>query len=402
MQFLSLTLALESIRRFPLRTFLIALSNMVAVFAMIVLVTILQSLEAKVRQLFLSRNVDLVYVMRQPPTLGFRQLREIAKFPLLTLEEAEYLQRYVKNAEVVVPAVERSEGVRYRDHSLQAWIMAYSAGYPMVYDVPLALGRHFNEEDWRHRRAVAVLGDRVARELFPGKSPLNHWIWVGTQAYLVIGVVQPRGSVLGIDMDRLVWLPLSRWLAGRNEIDYIILRSKGLNVEDTLEETRFWLRVHRNLARSQPDNFGLVTTEGFLDILRSATQALSGALVGMVSLGLLVGGIVLMNVLLMAVSERTAEIGLRKALGARPSDITRQFLVEALVLAGLGGFTGVLCSIGVSIVIARYMNLPWTFPWWSAGLGIVLTGLSGIAFGYYPAHRASRLDPITALLSEFG
>jgi putative ABC transport system permease protein len=398
----SLRIALHVLRQYPLRTAFIIVTNMTAVLALIVLVVVMQSLQAKVRELFSSQGADMLYLTRRPPILRVTDLRKYENYPSISMAEVEFLRRQLRLAEAVVPAAYDSADVTFQGRSVRAAVQARSADYLAVENLPLYLGRHFTPDEDAHRRRVAVLGWGVYRELFRGQDPLRRWVWIGGQAYRVVGVVQERGTLLGNDMDTVVWVPLRAWRGARPDVDYVILRPRSGREDDLMEEVRFWLRLKRRLRPFQEDNFGLMTTEGFLDILRNATQALSLALVGIVSLGVLVGGIVLMNILLMAVAERTQEIGIRKAVGAHPSAIAAQFLWEAIVLASLGGFAGVAVGLGISYLVSRLLSLPWTFPFWVAGLGLGLTGLSGVLFGYYPARRAARLDPVQALHYEHG
>ncbi len=398
----ALRIALQVIRRYPLRTAFLVVTNMTAVLALIVLVVVMQSLQAKVRELFSSQGADILYLTRRPPVLRATDLRRYEGYPPISMAEVEFLRRQLRMAEAVVPATYDSVDVAFQGRSVRVAVQARSADYLAVESLPLYAGRHFTPDEDAHRRRVVVLGWGVYRELFSGQDPLRRWVWVGGQAYRVVGVVRERGTLLGSDLDTVVWVPLRAWRGARPDVDYVILRPRPGRENELMEEVRFWLRLKRRLRPAQEDNFGLMTTEGFLDILRNATQALSLALVGVVGLGVLVGGIVLMNILLMAVAERTQEIGIRKAVGAHPSAIVAQFLWEAILLASLGGVAGVAAGLGISYLVSGVLGLPWTFPFWVAGLGLALTGVSGVLFGYYPARRAARLDPVQALHYEHG
>lgn len=398
----ALRIALRVIRQYPLRTAFIVVTNMTAVLALIVLVVIMQSLQAKVRELFSSQGADILYLTRRPPVLRVTDIRKYESYPPISTAEVEFLRRQLRWAEAVVSATYDPVDVTFQGRSVRAAVQGRSADYLVVENLPLYLGRHFTPDEDAHRRRVVVLGWGVYRELFQGRDPLRQWVWIGRQAYRVVGVVRERGTLLGSDLDTVVWVPLQAWRGVRPDVDYVILRPKSGRENDLMEEVRFWLRLKRQLRPTQEDNFGLLTTEGFLDILRNATRALSRALIGVVGLGVLVGGIVLMNILLMAVAERTQEIGIRKAVGAHPSAIAAQFLWEAIILASLGGLAGVGVGLGISYLVSRALSLPWAFPFWVAGLGLALTGISGVLFGYYPARRAARLDPVQALHYEHG
>jgi putative ABC transport system permease protein len=183
-------------------------------------------------------------------------------------------------------------------------------------------------------------------------------------------------------------------------VDISIKAADPSNVQEAIEETRMIMRTRHHLRPTQDDDFGFVTTQEFLDLYQQVTKGVYSALVGLVAISLVVGGIVVMNIMLVAVTERTREIGIRKAIGARRRDVLRQFLIEAIVLSAIGGLTGVALGFGLAVVIAQVTPLPYSLTWWSIALGIGLSSIVGIVFGIYPAAKAARLDPIVALRYE--
>ncbi|HET6637663.1 MAG TPA: FtsX-like permease family protein, partial [Gemmatimonadota bacterium] len=207
----------------------------------------------------------------------------------------------------------------------------------------------------------------------------------------------------GVTQDDFVVIPLEAWqkiFSRRESVSISIKAGNPDDIQASIDEARMIMRARHNLRPSEPDDFGFMTTQELLDLYRKITTGIYSALVGLVAISLVIGGIVVMNIMLVAVTERTREIGIRKAIGARGSDIMRQFLTEAVILAALGGLTGVALGFGIAILISQITPLPYALKWWSIALGIGVSSLVGIVFGIYPAAKASRLDPIVALRHE--
>jgi putative ABC transport system permease protein len=284
-------------------------------------------------------------------------------------------------------------------------LTATTPDYFNIKSFTIAEGRAFTAEENRAGLPVVVLGWELSQKLFGGKDPVGKYVTIHTLPYRVIGVVEKQGNLLGISLDKFAIAPANspakRWVNPPFVIDALVV--KGDTQEEmraALAETQAIMRSRRHLRPNQSDNFALETADEVLDFWGKISKVLFLALPMLVGISLVVGGIVIMNIMLMAVAERTREIGLRKSLGATRSDILRQFLVEATTLSTVGAAIGVGTGIGLAFLIARFSPLPASVAPWSIPLGVALGGGVGILAGVIPAGRAARLDPITALRQE--
>ena len=252
---------------------------------------------------------------------------------------------------------------------------------------------------------MVVLGYDLAQKLFPDINPVGHTVRIHGIPYRVIGVVERQGNLLGISLDKFVVAPavspIQREVNPPGVIDALIVRSSSVpEMRDAMEQTEAIMRGRRHLRPRQDDNFTLETSEGVLNFWNKLSRILYAVGPGLVGIALVVGGIVIMNIMLMAVAERTREIGIRKSLGARRRDILRQFLAEATALATVGASLGIVTGIALSMLLQAVSPLPATVSPFSIVLGVVVGGGVGIVAGVYPASRAARLDPIAALRQE--
>jgi putative ABC transport system permease protein len=307
--------------------------------------------------------------------------------------------------DAVMAELQGSGRVTYRDRSLDnTSIHGLSAEYVdfAVYDVER--GRLMSAIEVSTSRPVAVLGWQVADRLFGSEvEPLDKVIQIDGVHFRVVGIATKKGSLLGQSQDNYVNIPLGQFQAifgSRRSLMVTVKPRDVSNMQAVMDQATVALRSARGLKPKQPDNFGLFTSDTILDIYHQATNGIFAVLVGVVALSLVVGGIVIMNIMLMVVTERTREIGLRKALGARRSDIMAQMLTESGVLSVLGGVVGTFVGAGIARAIAAFTPIPASVELWSIALGIGITALVGLFFGLYPASRAARLDPIEALRRE--
>jgi putative ABC transport system permease protein len=264
-------------------------------------------------------------------------------------------------------------------------------------------GRMMSGAEVDRGQNVALLGWDTADQLFGEVSPLEKTITISGTPFRVVGVSSRKGSLFGNSQDAFVVIPLSaytRIFGSRQSLSLMVKPNSPEVLKTAIEDTTLALRVARRLKPRDRDNFGIFTSDTLTGIYEQATNGIFAVLVGVVALSLLVGGIVIMNIMLMAVSERTREIGLRKALGAKRRDIMSQFLTESVTLSSLGGIVGIMLGFVAAQLIAYFSPLPATLEVWSVLLGIGITAGVGLFFGAYPAARAARLDPIEALRRE--
>ena len=295
--------------------------------------------------------------------------------------------------------------VTYRDKSIDnTRIQGVSGEYINFSTFDAERGRLMSPTEVDTSRAIAVLGWQTADRLFGSEiEPIDKTIQVEGVHFRVVGVSSKKGSILGRSQDEFIVLPIGQFqmIFGSRRSMNLTVRPRDLDqLPQAMDSATIALRSTRGLKPKQPDNFGMFTSGTILDIYHQATNGIFAVLVGVVALSLVVGGIVIMNIMLMVVTERTREIGLRKALGARRSDIMAQMLTESVVLSIFGGIVGTAFGSGIAVAIASFTPVPAAVEAWSIALGIGITALVGLFFGLYPAARAARLDPIEALRKE--
>ena len=301
----------------------------------------------------------------------------------------------------------QSEGrgrISYRDKSIDnVSVQGVTAEYVNFSSYDAERGRLMSPTEVERAQPVAVIGWQTADRLFGTLDPLDKILQIEGIHFRVVGVSAKRGTIFGQSLDEFAVIPLGQYqmIFGSRRPLSVTVKPRDLSLISTaMDETTMALRVARRLKPKQPDNFGLFTSDTFLDLYHSATNGIFAVLVGVVALSLVVGGIVIMNIMLMVVTERTREIGLRKALGARRRDIMIQMLTESVILSMCGGVIGTVLGSAIALAIAALTPIPAAVEAWSVAVGIGITALVGLFFGLYPAMRAARLDPIEALRRE--
>jgi putative ABC transport system permease protein len=323
----------------------------------------------------------------------------------VSLEDARAIRRYSPLVAAVMADSTAGGRITYRDRSIdQTQIRGVTAEYVNFSSFDAERGRLMSPTEIDTRRPVTVIGWQTADRLFGSEiDPLDKIIQVEGVHFRVAGVSAKRGSVLGQSQDEFAIIPLGQFQAifgSRRQLSVSVKPRDLSRISQAMDDATIALRIQRRLKPKQPDNFGMFTSDTILGIYNSATRGIFAVLVGVVGLSLVVGGIVIMNIMLMVVTERTREIGLRKALGARRSDIMAQMLTESVVLSVFGGVIGTLLGSGIALTIASFTPIPASVEVWSIALGIGITALVGLFFGLYPAMQAARLDPIEALRRE--
>jgi ABC-type antimicrobial peptide transport system permease subunit len=408
-------MALDTLFMHKLRSFLTVLGVVIGITAMIAVSSILVGLDADIRGFLDDFGTNTLFVFKFNP--GFRTSRltaeERTRKPL-SLEDAEAIAEFcpsVRNVAVeVFPRItsfhRRLPSARYRDR--EVFSVEYTGTIPsweQVYNARMRKGRFFSEAENMHRAQVAVIGPDLAEGLFPDVDPIGKEILVDASNFEVIGVLEKRKGQFFRDegADKVVLIPYRtyRKINPNDDEHFIGAEAHPGRKAAAEDEIRSLLRRRRNVAFNKPDNFGLTSGEQMANEFRQI-MGMTALLISVVSsIGLLVGGVGVMNIMLMSVTERTREIGVRKAIGARRRDIIWQFLTEAMTLTGAGGVIGVLLGIGISMLInATLPRLPSTVPIWAVVLGVATSMSVGLFFGMYPAVKAARLDPVEALRYE--
>ena len=401
----STALAVQSIWANKLRSMLTVLGNIVAVTAIVVVVSLIQGMNAMVSGAIVNEvGADAFSVQRLPFTRTDDDIERVRANPLLTLEEADAIRAFSRSIGSVMAQAQQPAALTYRDQLLdRVEIQGVTQEYLDFASFNVDRGRMMTAVEVERSRPVAILGTDTAMRLFGDASPIDKTVQIEGVHFRVVGVSRKKGGFLGISLDSFAVIPLGAYMKLFGARPSLSLSIKPLSpalLDTAMDDTTVALRVARHLKSSQESNFGIVTSDTVLGLYRQATTGIFAVLVGVVALSLVVGGIVIMNIMLMVVSERTREIGLRKAVGARRADILWQVLTESVALSICGGVAGIALGALISQGIASVTPLPARLEPWSVALGIGITGAVGLFFGLYPALRAARLDPIEALRRE--
>ena len=401
-------IALESLRGHKLRTFLTLLGNIVGTMSVIAVVSLIYGTDRYVSQVVLDEGTDVFTISRVDDVqflTDFDAFLESLNNPDLTLDDRDWLSGRLEEAALVGAEVRvrsdiRAGGNSFRDCRLRG----VTEDYAVLEDLPLILGRHLNRQDVLGSSQVAVLGFEVARDLFPRRAdPVGQEVKIGGRHFRVIGVVEDRGTVMGNNRNQFAVIPITSWqkVFGSGQSVEIKIAARDLErMEEAQDEASFLMRVRHRLRPLERNDFAVSTSDQLLSIWDGISKAIYGALVPLVGISLVVGGIVLMNIMLVSVTERTREVGIRKALGAKRRAILWQFLIEAVTLSLVGGVLGIAIGVLIAWVISLLSPLPFAVAGWSFALGLGTTFIIGAVFGTYPAWKAAGFDPVEALRHE--
>ena len=399
------TLALQAIWANKLRSLLTVLGNIVAVTSIIAVVSLVQGLNASVKDAIQSDlGADTFAVQRRGPTRTEEEEERAASNPRVTLQEAAALRTFSPRIKLVMAEASGGGQAKYRDESLDnIQIRGVTKEFVMLPTTDVERGRVITPSEFDAGRQVAILGFDTADRLFGTIDPIEKTITLAGVHFRVVGVAEKKGAVFGQSQDEYAVVPLEafqRIFGSRQSLQLTVVPSDPSVVRAAMDDATLAMRIQRRLRPKEPDNFGVLSSETILNIYNQATSAIFAVLIGVVGLSLVVGGIVIMNIMLMAVTERTREIGLRKSLGARRRDILSQILTESVTLSVFGGVVGTAMGFLVAWIISQLSPLPAVVEVWSVVLGISMTAIVGLFFGLYPAMRAASLDPIEALRRE--
>jgi putative ABC transport system permease protein len=382
------------------------LGNIVAVTSIIAVVSLIQGLNASVKQAILNDAGSDSFIVQQFGIVrSDEEWLKVQSNPRITQKDAIAVKRHSQQVSAVMLSSQGRARVTYRDASIdRVEITGVTPEYVNFSSYDAERGRLISPTEVDVGRPVAVIGAQLAERLFgPGVEPLDKTIQIQGLHFRVIGVSAKRGTVFGQTLDEFAVIPLApfqQMFGSRRQLSMSVKPRDFGQIQSAIDDTTLAMRIARRLKPSQPDNFAIFSSDTVLGLYQTATGGIFAVLIGVVALSLVVGGIVIMNIMLMVVTERTREIGLRKALGARRSDITVQILTESIVLSVFGGVVGTILGAVIAITISRLTPIPASVQLWSVALGIGITALVGLFFGLYPATRAARLDPIEALRRE--
>jgi putative ABC transport system permease protein len=401
----SVRLALASIWANKLRSLLTLLGNIVAVSSIITVVALIQGVNAAVTNAIVSDlGADAFTIQRTGIIRNQDEADRQRNNPRVTLDDARAIRRFSTAVDAVMAQAQTSTTVSYGSEELQSiQVQGVSEEYIEFGTFDAERGRMISPIEIQRSRPVALLGWQTAERLFGTNDPLDKRIRIAGLPFTVVGVSKKKGAFFGQSLDEFVVIPLPQYqklFGSRQSLALMVKPRDASLVSVARDEARMALRIQRRLNVREEDNFGIIASDSVLDIYTQATTGIFAVLVGIVALSLVVGGIVIMNIMLMVVSERTREIGLRKALGAKRRDIMSQVLTESITLSLTGGVIGIAIGALFAQGLSAVTPLPAALELWSVALGVVITALVGLFFGWYPARRAAMLDPIEALRRE--
>lgn len=398
-------LALAALWAHKLRSLLTLLGVIIGVTSVIAVVSFVDGLNAYVAERIFNLGADVFLAGRSPAVIiDMDTWLEARKRREITWEDYEAVREACTECRWVGATLRRNGEVVFGNNSVRdTFIAGYTYYMPFIYDIEVEFGRHLSEAEQDRSAPVAVIGWDIYETLFNGLDPLNREVRVDGTPFQIVGVAKKRGSALGQSRDNFVIIPLSTYLKRYGSRQSLRIWGKAYGeerLEAAMDQVRLVLRARRHLSYNQNDDFALENNQSFLAIWESISAAFFVAIIAVSSIALVVGGIVIMNMMLVSVTERTREIGIRKALGARRGDILKQFLLEAGTIAFVGGAIGILLGLGIAQGVAALTSLPAAVKGWSVVMGLLVSTSVGLFFGVYPANRAARLDPVVALRME--
>ncbi len=403
----AIRIALLSLWANKLRSVLTLLGVVIGVAAVIAVVTFVNGINGYVAEKIFNLGANSFLISKQPNVVtDVDEFIEANKHKDLTMDEYRAVADGCDACKDVGASLRSFNGnvVYGTQSSTDTWIRGWTPSMARIYDLDLVAGRMLNENDENTASSVAIIGQDIRENLLDGIDPLGKEIRVDGRAYRVVGVGKKEGKTLGQSRDNYVILPIATWLKAYGSHNSIIVWGKafdaGAPFERAVDQARVILRSRRHDRVGEKDSFVIESNASFLSIWSDLSGTFFIVMIVIASISLIVGGIVIMNIMLVSVTERTREIGIRKALGARPRDVLRQFLIESITMALIGGLIGVAGGIGIAKLVTLAIGMPSAIELWAIFAGLAVSASVGVFFGVYPARKAAKLDPIAALRFE--
>jgi putative ABC transport system permease protein len=402
--FESVLVALGSLRANKLRSILTLIGVIIGVTTVIAVVSVISGMNRYVASTINQLGATTFFATKFGIITSEEEWHEAMARKPLTVDDMVAVREQCASCVRVGGQVGTSRKIKFGNQSLaDVEISGSTPELSLMTDTRLLEGRLINQNDVEHRRRVAFVGMEIKKQLFSAIDPIGKEIAIAGVPYEIVGVAEEKGSFLGQNLDNFVDIPLTTFekqFGRRRSVDLFVQAQAVATMNVTQDEVRSILRARRHDRYHDKDSFQLLTSESFMSLYRNLTSTVFVAMIGIASISLVVGGIVIMNIMMVSVTERTREIGIRKAIGARRSSIMVQFLIEAVTLAAVGGITGILLGAGAARLLAALTPLPAAMEAWSVVAGILVSSAVGLASGVWPAVKAARLDPIEALRYE--
>jgi len=401
----TLKLALDALRAHKLRSFLTLLGVILAVLTLVSVMSVISGLNFYVADRVANLGANVYLIDRFGIITSQAAFIKAQKRPLLTLEECERLQSSMKLARAIACEQDHNVEVKSGNQTMQnVRMMGATQNFAEVRNLNVAHGRFITQADEEHRSEVVFVGPDLVKKFYPNQDPLGKTLRVQTHTYEIIGVAEPLGSAFGESQDNYMIMPLPAWRKGWHTVnDWVLILVQAPSQElfqASEDEARMYLRAWRHLPQDSEDNFAILGSDSIMALWHDLTGNLATVAMALVSVFLVVGGIVIMNIMLASVTERTREIGLRRSLGARKKHILLQFMTESAVLAAVGGLIGIIAAYCVVFLVKALFSFPMATPISAVIISLCLATGVGLFFGIFPAMRAAKLDPIEALRAE--
>lgn len=398
-------IAFEALRSYKLRSILTTLGIIIGVTTVITIVALIQGLNKAFSDQISSIGTDTLYIQKFPWIMKGDEWFRYRNRKNVTIQEAEAVRESATLAKAVAPTLGTMRTIKYKENTInRVYILGTTADYLVTSNSYPEIGRFLSENDVQHNRAVCVIGSDVAEKLFPRTDPIGKRVNIAGRNFRVIGVLEKKGSMFGWNMDTFAVIPIGAFQSAfgsfRRSVEIEVKVKSPAVIEDAEIELTGIMRRERNIPPGKENDFAINQQSLLMETYKSLTSTLWAVAIGVGAISLLVGGIGIMNILLVSVTERTREIGIRKAIGARNTDILVQFLIESLMICALGVVMGVLLAIGIAKTVSATTPIPASITLWVVFLGLGFVVCIGLFFGIYPASKAARLNPIDALRYE--
>jgi putative ABC transport system permease protein len=405
MQFLeSILIALTSLKTNKLRSILTLIGVIIGVMTVIAVASIITGMNRHVSDKISTMGSTTFIIDRIGIIMSDEEWWEAMKRKRLTLDDMEAIRDNCGACEMVGGQIYTRRKVKHKNQYLyDVLVRGVTTNVPQISNFDVEHGRHISEFEELHRRQVVFVGWEIADKLFPNVDPIGKEVKVGGRPFKIVGVAEKKGSFLGNNQDNFVMIPITTFLkvfGTRRNLDILVKTADLESMREAQDQARTILRVRRKVPHDKPDDFAILTTDTFMQLYRNFTSTAYMVMIGVSSIALVVGGIVIMNIMLVSVTQRTKEVGIRKAMGAKKRDILWQFLVEAVTVSVVGGIIGIVIGASIAKLVSATTPLPSAVELWSVIIGLLISSSVGIFFGIYPAMKAARLNPIEALRYE--